>query len=388
MLNTTTTQPSTRPSHYDALNDLDDKRIAQISPLIPPQILVEDYPLSVEAARTCSEARLAAEKVIKGEDDRLLVVVGPCSIHDVDAALEYADRLKEYMNRPGVSDDLVIIMRVYFEKPRTTVGWKGLINDPNLNGTYTINRGLKTARSLLLTLNERSIPCGCEFLDTLTPQYIGDLVSWGAIGARTTESQVHRELASGLSVPVGFKNGTDGSVSVAVDAIRAASVGHHFLSVTKQGLSAIVATTGNDSCHVILRGGASGPNYSAPDVSAAASKISKANLRPSLMIDCSHGNSSKNHRNQPLVAASIAEQLSTPNSASSPSTANNIIGVMIESHLKEGNQKLDESKGREGLEYGVSITDACISWEQTVEVLEGLRGGVRGRRENRAAGKV
>ena len=263
-------------------------------------------------------------------------------------------------------------------------GWKGLINDPNLNGTFSINKGLKTARGLLLTLNEMGVPCGCEFLDTLTPQYVGDLVSWGAIGARTTESQVHRELASGLSVPVGFKNGTDGNVGVAVDAIRAASIGHHFLSVTKQGLSAIVATTGNDSCHVILRGGHAGPNYAAKHVREAAAQIKKAGLGPRLMIDCSHGNSSKNHRNQPLVAKDVADQLA---SAGPDSTADNVVGVMIESHLKEGNQKLDESKGPEGLEYGVSITDACIAWEDTVKVLDGLREGVRARRRNKGQSK-
>jgi len=251
-----------------ALNELDDKRIKQIKPLIPPQILMEDSPLTLQASQTVKNGRTSAEKIIKGQDDRLLVIVGPCSVHDVKAAIEYATKLKAYSDE--ANKELFIIMRVYFEKPRTTVGWKGLINDPDLNNSFQINKGLRAARKLLMDLNELGVPCGCEFLDTITPQYIADLVSWGAIGARTTESQVHRELASGLSVPVGFKNGTDGNMSIAIDAIKAAASGHHFLSVTKQGLSAIVETNGNDCCHVILRGGLKGPNYSAENVQSVA----------------------------------------------------------------------------------------------------------------------
>ncbi|KAI8067845.1 3-deoxy-7-phosphoheptulonate synthase [Gongronella butleri] len=368
---------ATRTMYTEALNELDDKRIKQIKPLIPPQILMEDIPLTLKAAQTIVEGRKAAEAVIKGDDDRLLVVVGPCSIHDVNAAKEYATRLIEYAQT--ASDDLLIIMRVYFEKPRTTVGWKGLINDPFLNNSYEINKGLRIARQLLLDLNEMGIPTGCEFLDTISPQYTGDLVSWGAIGARTTESQIHRELASGLSCPVGFKNGTDGGITVAMDAIKAASNGHHFLSVTKQGLSAIVQTEGNDACHVILRGGKSGPNYEAADVKVCAAALVKAKLPPHLMIDCSHGNSSKDHNRQPIVAQSIADQLSKPKE-----TGDYITGVMIESHLVEGRQDIP-SEGAHRLTYGQSITDACIHWDDTVKTLEVLREGVRARRAARSA---
>lgn len=356
------------------INELDDKRIKAIKPLIPPQILMEDLPLSLSAAQTIIKARSDAEAVIGGSDDRLLVVVGPCSIHDTKAALEYATRLKEYSATAAA--DLSIIMRVYFEKPRTTVGWKGLINDPFLDSSFQINKGLRTARSLLLNLNEMGVPAGCEFLDTISPQYVGDLVSWGAIGARTTESQIHRELASGLSVPVGFKNGTDGNVSVAIDAIKASSIGHHFLSVTKQGLSAIVHTEGNKSCHVILRGGATGPNYKEAEIAKVVDKLQSAKLPPKIMIDCSHGNSSKVYSNQALVAEDIAQQMA------SAATGDNIVGVMIESHLKEGRQDLPDS-GPQGLVYGQSITDACISWETTVNVLEKLREGVRQRRQKK-----
>ncbi|KAI7877934.1 3-deoxy-7-phosphoheptulonate synthase [Lichtheimia hyalospora FSU 10163] len=360
-----------------ALNELDDKRIKIIKPLIPPQILMEDIPLTLKAAQTIVEGRQAAENVIKGQDDRLLVVVGPCSIHDVKAAKEYASRLIEYAK--GAKEELLIIMRVYFEKPRTTVGWKGLINDPQLNNSYEINKGLRIARQLLLDLNEAGIPTGCEFLDTISPQYTGDLVSWGAIGARTTESQVHRELASGLSCPVGFKNGTDGGVTVAMDAIKAASNGHHFLSVTKQGLSAIVETRGNGACHVILRGGKGGPNYDADSVKKCAEALSKAKLSPVVMVDCSHGNSSKDHKRQPLVAEDIARQLAEPKV-----TGDNIVGVMIESHLVEGRQDIP-SEGAHRLTYGQSITDACINWEDTVKTLDTLREGVRARRAARRA---
>ncbi|KAL2912823.1 hypothetical protein HK105_207710 [Polyrhizophydium stewartii] len=363
-----------RPSRArknEALNELDDTRIANIRPLMPPLLLVDELPLTPEANETATRARREAERILAMQDDRLLVVVGPCSIHDVEAALDYASRLRAYMNQQGVADDLCIIMRVYFEKPRTTVGWKGLINDPDINGSFAINKGLRVARKLLLDLNNSGIPAAVEFLDTISPQYIGDLVSWGAIGARTTESQVHRELASGLSVPVGFKNGTDGNVRIAIDAIRAAAAGHCFLSVTKQGLSAIVETTGNTSCHVILRGSNSGPNYAEEHIRSCAQELTKAKLRPAIMIDCSHGNSNKNHKNQPVVAAEIARQLAEAD------TSAWIAGVMIESHLREGRQN-------EPVEYGVSITDACISWEDTLSVLETLRGGVRARRERSA----
>ncbi|KAI7816450.1 3-deoxy-7-phosphoheptulonate synthase [Gamsiella multidivaricata] len=359
-----------------ALNELDDKRIKEIKPLIPPQILMEDLPLSLAAAQTIIVGRHAAEEIIKGRDDRLLVIVGPCSIHDTKAAIEYAHKLKAYSAE--AKEDLAIIMRVYFEKPRTTVGWKGLINDPQLNNSFQINKGLRVARTLLLDLNEMGVPAGCEFLDTISPQYVGDLVSWGAIGARTTESQIHRELASGLSVPVGFKNGTDGNVGVAIDAIKSASSGHHFLSVTKQGLSAIVSTEGNDSCHVILRGGVKGPNYEEADVKAVADKLVAAKLSARIMIDCSHGNSSKVFSRQMIVAEDIAKQLAT-----SDISGDAITGVMIESHLKEGRQDIPES-GPQGLVYGQSVTDACISWENTVELLNNLREGVRQRRIRRA----
>ncbi|BGP15924.1 hypothetical protein JCM10213_003646 [Rhodosporidiobolus nylandii] len=355
-----------------ALNDLDDRRIRNIRPLIPPQILMEDYPLNLRAAATVLDGRKGAEEIVKGEDDRLLVVVGPCSIHDVKAALEYAKLLKEYADE--AKEDLHILMRVYFEKPRTTVGWKGLINDPQLNGTFQINKGLRLARGLLLEIANMGIPTAGELLDTISPQYIADLMSWGAIGARTTESQVHRELASGMSMPIGFKNGTDGSLQIAVDAIGAAASSHSFLSVTKQGISAIVETEGNPACHVILRGSNSGPNYSAEHVKKAAEALRKAKVSDKVMIDCSHGNSSKRFENQPIVAADIAKQLGDKE------TAENITGVMIESHLVEGKQSIPAS-GPANLTYGQSVTDGCISWSTTVEVLNTLRSGVQARRK-------
>nr|CAG8467215.1 12941_t:CDS:10 [Entrophospora candida] len=355
------------------LNELDDKRIKHVKPLIQPQILMEDFPLTFQAAQSVILGRSSAESIIKGQDDRLLVIVGPCSVHSVPAALEYAERLSKYS--AGASSDLAIIMRVYFEKPRTTVGWKGLINDPKLNNSFQINQGLRVARNLLLDINQLGVPCGCEFLDTITPQYIADLVAWGAIGARTTESQVHRELASGLSVPVGFKNGTNGSIDVAVDAIKAAGAKHNFLSVTKQGLSAIVETEGNDSCHLVLRGGTHEPNYSAENVKHAVSKLEAAKLTARIMIDCSHGNSRKVFSKQVDVVKDIVEQLKT-----SP-TGFNIMGVMIESNLVEDLPP----DGGANLTYGQSITDACISWETTVQVLDLLREGVRARRTRNAA---
>jgi 3-deoxy-7-phosphoheptulonate synthase len=356
-------------SRADSLNDQDDTRVTSIRPLIPPQILMEDLPLSEKASNTVSSCRREAEAIIGHHNDKLLVIVGPCSIHDTKAALEYAEKLKAYSDS---QNELCIIMRVYFEKPRTTVGWKGLINDPFLNGTFEVNKGLRMARKLLLDLNEMGVGCAVEFLDVISPQFLADLVSWGAIGARTTESQVHRELASGLSVPVGFKNGTDGGTAIAIDAVRAAAAPHCFLGVTKQGLSAIVQTSGNASCHVILRGGATGPNYDAKHVATCDEAMKKAGVKSSIMIDCSHGNSLKQHERQILVAADIGDQLKHGQES--------IIGVMIESHLKEGRQDLKEEKGLEALVYGQSVTDACICWEDTVKVLDGLREAVLARR--------
>lgn len=345
----------------------DDVRIDEIRPLIAPGVLIAE--LSPEAAvqESVAAGRRSAAAIMRGEDDRLLVVVGPCSIHDREAALEYAERLASFA--PTVAADLLVVMRVYFEKPRTTVGWKGLINDPRLDSTYDINLGLRWARELMLQISRLGLPTGTEFLDTIIPQYIADLVGWGAIGARTTESQIHRELASGLSMPVGFKNATSGSIAVAIDALRAAQHSHHFLSVTKEGVSAIVKTRGNDSCHVILRGSSRGPNYRAEDVSGVVAELQKAGLPPYVMIDCSHGNSGKDHRNQPLVAEDLAVQIEGGSRA--------VAGVMLESHLVEGSQSV--MPGRAPC-YGQSITDACIDWETTVRVLDRLAAAVRRRR--------
>ena len=349
------------------LRATDDLRIEQIRPLIPPAILMENLPLSEQASTTVAESREAVARILRQQDDRLVVVVGPCSIHDVAAAREYARGLRALAAE--LADALFVVMRVYFEKPRTTVGWKGLINDPHLDGTFKVNEGLGLARSLLLDLAEMGLPAGCEFLDTITPQYIADLVSWGAIGARTTESQVHRELASGLSVPVGFKNGTDGNVQIAIDAIQAASHTHQFLSVTKQGLSAIVATRGNPDCHLILRGGSGQPNYEAASVARAVEALEKAKLPPRLMVDCSHGNSRKDPARQPEVARDIAGQLRAG--------GRSVAGVMIESHLVGGRQ--DRVAGGK-LTYGQSITDACLAWSDTVPVLRDLAAAIRARR--------
>jgi 3-deoxy-7-phosphoheptulonate synthase len=313
------------------------------------------------------KGREEATAILAGRDDRLLVVVGPCSIHDPAAAIDYARRLRE--RQIALQEDLCVVMRVYFEKPRTTVGWKGLINDPNLDESFDINKGLHLARGLLRDLAEMGLPTGSEFLDTITPQFVTDLIGWGAIGARTTESQIHRELASGLSVPVGFKNGTDGNVQIAIDAIEAARRPHHFLSVTKQGLSAIVTTKGNDACHVILRGSTRGPNYEPAALTEAVGILEQAGLRGSVMIDCSHGNSNKDYRQQPAVCRAIAEQVAAGSRA--------IFGLMIESNLVEGNQKL----GNGPLTYGQSITDACVSWESTVPMLDELAAAVRTRRQ-------
>ena len=344
----------------------DDVRVREIKTLIPPSQLLEKLQENAEVTQNIVQTRSAIHRILHQQDDRLLVIVGPCSIHDTTAGLEYAGRLLKL--HQDLSKDLLIVMRVYFEKPRTTVGWKGLINDPHLDGSYDINEGLARARKFLLDVNALGLPAGMEFLDTITPQYTADLVSWGAIGARTTESQVHRELASGLSCPVGFKNGTDGGVQVAIDAIRTAITPHHFLSVTKEGYSAIISTTGNDDCHVILRGGKT-PNFDAKNVSEACDKLALARLTPNLMIDCSHANSQKDYTQQKNVAADIAARVTAGEK--------NVMGVMLESHLNEGRQ--DHAPGCD-LEYGKSITDACLGWEDTVTTLHMLAQAVQARR--------
>ncbi|KAG6377227.1 hypothetical protein JVT61DRAFT_1281 [Boletus reticuloceps] len=377
--------------YKDALQRLENHRVRATRPLIPPQILQEDLPLTFLAANTVLEGRRATENILHGNDDRLVVVVGPCSVHNVDAAIEYAKLLKQYAD--SARDDLHIVMRVYFEKPRTSLGWKGLINDPyvvpinlalffltsftvrDMNSSFQINKGLRMARKLLLDIAKLGLPAGCEFLDTISPQYTADLVTWGAIGARTTESQVHRELTSALSMPTGFKNSTDGSVGIAVDACRAARSGHVFLSVGKEGLSSIIETEARKSrCHVILRGGSKGPNYAAEYVRDCYEKLEKAGLLCKIMIDCSHGNCQKQHRKQSEVVENIVEQLS------SGDTSTCIMGVMLESNLVEGRQDIPPS-GPAGLKYGQSVTDACLSWELTVPALDRLREGVRARRE-------
>jgi 3-deoxy-7-phosphoheptulonate synthase len=346
----------------------DDLRIRSQHPLLSPALVLSELPVSERAAEVVATARRDAAKVISGQDDRLMVIVGPCSVHDTKAALEYAALLQKEAQKHAA--ELLIVMRVYFEKPRTTVGWKGLINDPQVDGSFRINDGLRIARGLLAQIAEAGLPAATEFLDPITPQYVADLVAYGAIGARTTESQIHRELASGLSMPVGFKNGTDGSVQVAVDACLSARSSHWFPSVTKDGVVAIFQTSGNPDAHVILRGGSrTGPNYGAEFVTDAAARIQKAGLSTRLVIDCSHGNSSKDHRRQPLVAADIAAQVAAGSRV--------IAGVMIESHLAEGRQ---DWKGKDTSAYGCSITDACISFEQTVPVLDGLAAAVRARR--------
>lgn len=346
----------------------DDLRIIGMHELTPPVELHREYPLSEVATETVYAARQAVHHVLHGEDDRLLVVAGPCSIHDVDAALEYAARLKHL--REVFKDQLLIVMRVYFEKPRTTIGWKGLINDPDLDNSFHINKGLRMARKLLLDLNNLGMPAATEFLDLISPQYLADLISWAAIGARTTESQAHRELASGVSCPIGFKNGTYGNLNIAIDAIGAASRPHHFLSVTKEGRTAIFATKGNEDCHIILRGGRK-PNYDADSVLSAVEELAKAKLPPYLMVDFSHANSHKDYRRQPEVAVNVAGQIAGGNKA--------ICGVMIESHLVEGNQKTDGKK-REELVYGQSITDGCINFDATEQVLHRLAEAVEQRR--------
>ena len=346
----------------------DDLRIREIKELLPPSHLIRELACTPKAAKVVADARVAMHRILHGQDDRLIVVIGPCSIHDTKAAIAYAHRLVR--ERERFANELEIVMRVYFEKPRTTVGWKGLINDPYLDNSYQINDGLHMAREILVNVNEMGLPAATEFLDMISPQYIADLVSWGAIGARTTESQVHRELASGLSCPVGFKNGTDGNVKIAIDAIKSASQPHHFLSVTKGGHSAIVRTGGNEDCHVILRGG-SAPNYDSPSVDAACKEVSAGGIAARIMIDASHGNSSKKAENQIPVCAEIAKQIANGD--------RRIVGVMIESYLVAGRQDLVAGKD---LTYGQSVTDACINWEDSVNVLEGLAEAVKQRRLN------
>jgi 3-deoxy-7-phosphoheptulonate synthase len=344
-----------------------DLRIESYRPLLPPAILLEELPLSDQAAETVARGRADVAKVLRGEDDRLVLIIGPCSIHDPDAALEYGRRLKKLAD--AHARELCVVMRVYFEKPRTTVGWKGLINDPRLDGSFAINEGLRKARHLLIDLAAMGLPVGTEFLDPISPQYTCDTVSWGAIGARTTESQVHRELASGLSMPIGFKNGTDGGIQIAIDAVRAAAHPHRFLGVTEQGLAAIVSTGGNPDCHVILRGGESGPNFDAVSVQKVSSAMRSAGVTPRLMIDASHGNSSKDFRRQPVVARDVATQVAEGDHA--------IFGMMMESFLVDGRQDLVIG---EALRYGQSITDACMGWDMTAPVLGELADAVRKRR--------
>jgi 3-deoxy-7-phosphoheptulonate synthase len=356
----------------DRTSQTDDERIKDITVLPPPEHLIRFFPIQGTAAESLiSQTRQTIHNIMVGKDDRLLVIMGPCSIHDPVSALEYAKKL--LAQRAKYAGTLEIVMRVYFEKPRTTVGWKGLINDPYLDESYRIDEGLRMARQLLIEINRLGLPAGSEFLDVISPQYLGDLISWGAIGARTTESQVHRELASGISAPIGFKNGTDGNIKIATDAIQAAAGGHHFLSIHKNGQVAIVQTNGNPDCHVILRGGKA-PNYDAASVAAACKDLVAAKLPPTLMVDCSHANSSKQHEKQIDVAKDIAAQLS--------SGSKSVFGVMVESNLQAGAQKFTPGKDQpSALVYGQSITDACIDWDQSVGVLETLSQGVLARRK-------
>jgi len=358
-------------SPVDKTSQTDDERIKDITVLPPPEHLIRFFPIRGTAVESLiSTTRQNIHNIMAGEDDRLLVVIGPCSIHDPMAALEYARRLAD--QRKKYAGTLEIVMRVYFEKPRTTVGWKGLINDPYLDESFRIDEGLRIARQLLIDINRLGLPAGSEFLDVISPQYIGDLISWGAIGARTTESQVHRELASGLSAPIGFKNGTDGNIRIATDAIQAAARGHHFLSVHKNGQVAVVQTNGNKDCHVILRGGKA-PNYDAASVGAACKELAAAGLPATLMVDCSHANSSKQHEKQVDVARDIAAQV--------VSGSNQVFGLMVESHLNPGAQKFTPGKDdAKALEYGKSITDACLSWGDSLDVLETLSASVLARR--------
>ena len=360
----------------DRTSITDDERIKDITVLPPPEHLIRFFPISGTAVETLVAAtRKRIQSIMGGKDDRLLVIIGPCSIHDPAAALDYARRLQDM--RTHYADTLEIVMRVYFEKPRTTVGWKGLINDPYLDESFRIDEGLRIARQLLIDINRLGLPAGSEFLDVISPQYLGDLIAWGAIGARTTESQVHRELASGISAPIGFKNGTDGNIRIATDAIQAAAGGHHFLSVHKNGQVAIVQTQGNPDCHVILRGGKA-PNYDARSVEAACADLIKAKLPATLMVDCSHANSSKQHEKQLEVARDIAAQVS--------GGSTRVFGVMVESHLQAGAQKFTPGKDvPTALTYGQSITDACLGWDDSVESLEVLSQSVKARRVRRNA---
>jgi len=345
----------------------DDLRIQQLKPLIPPAILLEELPITEPVSTLVARSRQEIADILHGRDDRILVVVGPCSLHDPEAGLDYARRLAALSGE--LRRELVVAMRVYFEKPRTIVGWKGLINDPHLDGSFAINEGLRLARGFLLSVNGLGLPAATEFLDPITPQFLADLVGWGAIGARTSESQVHRELASGLSMPVGFKNGTDGSVQIAIDAVRSAAHPHQFLSVTKQGVAAIVATNGNPDCHVILRGGTTGPNYSEAAVTRAAGELGAAGVAPRLMVDCSHANSGKDSRRQPAVLHEVADQIARGSRA--------IFGVMLESFLVAGRQSVGTGAP---LVYGQSITDACMDWDTTAPLLIEVAAAVRERR--------
>ena len=362
--------PGSQP--VDRTSQADDERIEDITILPPPEHLIRFFPIRGTAVeQLITHTRKTIHRIMSGKDDRLLLIMGPCSIHDPAAALEYARRLK--VLRDQYADTLEIVMRVYFEKPRTTVGWKGLINDPYLDESFKIDEGLRIARQLLIEINKLGLPAGSEFLDTISPQYIGDLIAWGAIGARTTESQVHRELASGISAPIGFKNGTDGNIKIATDAIQAASRGHHFLSIHKNGSVSVVQTKGNPDCHVILRGGKA-PNYDAASVDAACKDLAAAKLPASLMVDCSHANSSKQHEKQLEVARDIAAQMSRG--------SKQIFGVMVESHLHGGAQKFTPGKDDPAkLEFGKSITDACLHWEDSLQVVQVLADAVKARRK-------
>ncbi|MEC9044009.1 MAG: 3-deoxy-7-phosphoheptulonate synthase [Verrucomicrobiota bacterium] len=350
-------------------HNTDDIRIDEIRQLLPPSLLLSELPILDSSAQLINSTRSDIDNVLNGLSDKLLVVVGPCSIHDQKAAIEYADHVRKWISK--YSNDLLIVMRVYFEKPRTTVGWKGLINDPSLDNSFDINNGLKIARSLLSEINEMGVPAGTEFLDAISPQYYADLISWGAIGARTTESQIHRELASGLSMPIGFKNGTGGSIKIAVDGIKAASQPHHFLSVTKQGVSGIVKTRGNKSCHIILRGSSNGPNCDSDSINETSKLLKDNDLPGQLMVDCSHGNSLKDYKRQVSVAENLSEQISNG--------SKDIASVMIESNLVEGNQKI--SSNLSDLVYGQSVTDSCVGLEDTEKILSMFADAVQKRRQ-------
>lgn len=350
-------------------DEAEDVRILGYDPLMPPALLQTEIPASKTSRETVTRGRKESIDVISGRSDKVLCIVGPCSIHDVDAVRDYAQRLAKLADE--LKDDLVVIMRAYLEKPRTTVGWKGLINDPEIDESFNINKGLRMSRAIFAELTNMGIPIASEMLDTISPQFLADLLSLGAIGARTTESQLHRELASGLSFPIGFKNGTDGTVDVAMDAVLSASSSHHFMGVTKQGIAAITMTKGNDNCFIILRGGKRGTNYDEESVAEVKAALAKKQPNTTIMVDCSHGNSNKDYRNQPKVLTEVARQISKGE--------DKVIGVMIESHINEGNQKVGP-EGKAGLKYGVSITDACVSWETTDTMLRELAEAVRARR--------